>query len=200
MDLQGFWNLPVIDDPESGEQYYMNALENYNALERGRAALEGREPKLRKPSLKKRSAAFLKQNLERRKAEKEREWAQGVIDRMRPDIEGTANLMNKLRAELAGPTPKAISKKGIQAVNDWRSDKGVRLIAAEEEYSRLLVQWGSHQRILTSARAASGYTERQAMEVEARQKLTAAAALVDQAQQKLGSVVDSGEAFLAGDD
>ena len=190
MDLQGFWNLPVIDDPENGERYYMNALENFNALERGRASLESRKPRLRKPSLKHRAGAWADARKIQVEGELDRRRWQKVVDRMKPLVTEAGSLMSSLVAEVDGPPPAKIQAKGFAATIAWRAEKQNQLLAAKIEYERLSQQWASHQRLLVAARKASGLDQRNKLRDAAQEKLASAQALTDAAQEELGQVVD----------
>jgi len=190
MDLQGFWNLPVIDDPESGERYYMNALENFNQLERGRAAIEGRKPKLRKPSLKQRTGAWADARKIQVQGELDRRKWQGVVDRMRPLLDEASALMAALVAEIDGPPPAKVQKEGFPAIVNWKAELQNTLRAAQIEYERLSQSWGCHQRLLVAARKASGLDQRNKLQAAAQEKLASAQALTDDAQEELGQVVD----------
>lgn len=201
MDTAGFWNLPKINDPENEMEFYKNSLANYNRIETSRAQLEGRKPRLRKPSIKQRAGSWADARRTQIQGELDRRKWQGVVDRMRPLIEEASNLMSALVREIDGPPPAKVQKQGFAAIIAWKAELQNQLRACQIEYERLSQQWASHQGLLREARKASGFDQRQAMEAKAQEKLSAAAVLADDAQEQLGLVVDfaaeAEEAFKA---
>ena len=186
----GAWTSPAEIEIGPGDEGYaekwtQNEIDRLNSIERMRASIEDRPPKLRKLSKVKRSAQKAAAMKDQLAAEIERrKWAR-VMARLTPLVVEASGYVQELRHELAAAPPLEASKDGFPGMVSWRSSKRNELKSAEDELKRLEVQHSSHSGLLADAAHRSGYARRRDEIAKAEAEVSAGAAKLDAAHKIL---------------